>query len=257
MVIQYVGGEDYSKENSMNREILVVTFGLIILPVLVWLATDAVEARSSYTITQSVRLARCFQDNELSESLTTLKLQAGPDVRRVYPSLLAKARTTPGCRTQLVQALIRVMEQASKTTNHIENYPLWQNGASMLADLKATEALDLLITNIDFSDGFESSLSDFPALIAILRIGAPAIPKLQVVLRNDPVPHRRKFAAYSIAYIGGSQARRTLTNAMQVETDPCVEKLLQLSVQAFDTKMSPNQIRSALNGKWLPAFHCL
>jgi len=127
----------------------------------------------------------------------------------------------------------------------------------MLADLKATEALDLLIANIDFTNGFESSLNDFPALVAILEIGAPAIPKLQIALKNDSVPHRRKFAALCIAYIGGDQARRALTNALPVETDPCVKKFLELSLQAFDNKEKPNHISSALNGKWLAAFYCL
>lgn len=256
MGIQYIGVPDYSEENMMNREILVVTFGLVILPALLWLRIDTVDARCSKTITQSIRLARCFKDTELSESLATFKLQPGPDVGKVYLPLLAKARTAPGCRTQLVQALIRAMEQASNPTDRIKNYFFWQNGASMLAELKATEALDLLIANIDFTDGFESSLNDFPALVAILKIGTPAIPKLQVVLKNDSVPYRRKFAVFCIAYIGGGQARRTLASALPGETDPCVKKFLQLSLQAFDNKAKPNHISTELNGKWLSAFYC-
>jgi len=148
------------------------------------------------------------------------------------------------------------MEQAENTTNHSENYHLWENGASLLAELKATEALDLLIANIDLNDGFPSSLDDFPALVAILRIGVPAIPKLQTVLSNDPAPHRRRFAALCIAYTGGSQALSALTSALPGETDPCVKNFLRISVQAFDNKEKPNHISSELNGKWLSAFYC-
>jgi hypothetical protein len=49
------------------------------------------------------------------------------------------------------------MAQATNpTTNQYENYFLWLHGASLLADLKSTEALDLLIANIDFTDGWSA-----------------------------------------------------------------------------------------------------
>jgi len=124
--------------------------------------------------------------------------------------------------------------------------------------LKATEALDLLIANIDFTDGWSASISEhhFPALAAILRIGQPAIPKLQIALNNDSKPHRRKFAAFGIAYIGGAQAKTALKGAMSGENDPCVKNFLKVSLQAFDNKAKPNHIRSELNSKWLAAFYC-
>lgn len=150
------------------------------------------------------------------------------------------------------------MEEASKNiTNSYDNYLFFENGASLLGELKATEALDLLVANIDINDQYPSSLNDFPALVAILKIKEPALPKLQALLSSDPDPGRRKFAAFAISYIGGSQARKALTNALPPETDPCVKKSLQISVQAFDNKTRPNHISSELNGKWLSAFYCL
>src|SRR6185503_20598483 len=101
------------------------------------------------------------------------------------------------------------MEQTTNPApNQYENYLLWQHGASLLADLKATEALELLIANIDLTDGWSTSISQShtPALVAILNIGTPAIPKLQIALNNDLVPHRRRLAALAIAHIGGRQA---------------------------------------------------
>jgi hypothetical protein len=205
-------------------------------------------------------IARCIQRTELSESLATLKLQGGPDVAKVSEALLAKARTTPECRTKVLTALMRAMDQASKdTTNRNENYSLWQHGADMLAELKATEALDLLIANIDLTDGWSTSLSEHhvPALAAILKIGAPAIPKLETVLSKDSDRSRRIFAALAIAYIGGRQAKKALTSALPGETDTCVKKFVKVSLQAFNNKAKPNHISSELNGKWLSAFYCL
>ncbi|HJP93694.1 MAG TPA: hypothetical protein VJ875_17170 [Pyrinomonadaceae bacterium] len=244
----------------MNRVIILVTFWFVMVPALVSPAIDAVDARTSETNMQSVRFVRCFQDTELSESLATLKLHEGAEVARVYESLRTKAKTSPGCRTEIIEALIRGLEQASKdTTNQNEKYFFWENGASLLGELNATEALDLLIANIDLTDGWSASISQshFPALTAIIRIGAPAIPKLQVVVGNDSVPYRRKFAAFCIAYIGGDRAKRALTSAVSGETDPCVKNFLRLSLQAFDNRAKPNHISSALNGKWLSAFYCL
>jgi len=242
----------------MNRTLLLFKCCLVIALALVW-PIDAVKAGSSKTINSSVRFARCFQDSELSKSLATLRLQERAELAKVSESLLAKARTSPGCRTQVVQALISSMAQATDpAANHYENYFLWVHGASLLADLKATEALDLLVANIDFTDGWSASISQYntPAVVAILRIGASAIPKLQIALRNDPVPHRRQFAALCVAYIGGGQARKALTSALPGETDPCVKKFIEISLQAFDNKAKPNHISSELNGKWFSAFYC-
>jgi hypothetical protein len=243
----------------MNRTVLWATFLLTIIFAVLWLVIDAVEARTSETITQSVRSARCFHDTELRQSIATLKQQGGADVEKISESLVTKARTGDGCRTQVVQALISTMAQATNPTmNQYENFFLWLHCASLLADLKSTEALDLLVANIDFTDGWSASVSEshFPALAAILRIGRPAIPKLQVVLSNDPESHRRKFAAFCIAYIGGGQAKTALKSAISNEPDPCVKDFLKVSLQAFDNKAKPNHISSELSGKWLAAFYC-
>jgi hypothetical protein len=242
----------------MNRTIFLVMFSLIIVSFVIS-GADPVNAGTSETTPQSVSSARCFHDTELRENIATLKQQGGADLVKVSELLLTKARTDYGCRTQVVQALISTMSQATDpAANQYENFFLWLHGASLLADLDATEALDLLIANIDFTDGWSATISEshLPALVAILRIGQPAIPKLQIVLRDDSKPHRRKFAAFCIAYIGGGQAKIALKSAMPRETDPCVKNFLSVSLKAFDNKSKPNHVSSELNGKWLAAFYC-
>ena len=220
----------------MSRTVLLATFLLAMVSAVIWLAIDAVDARTSETITQSVRSDRCFHDSELREIIATLKKQAGDDLVKVYTPLLSKARADSGCRMQVIQAVIDAMSQATNPAgNEYQNFFLWLNGAGLLADLKATEVLDLLIANIDFTDGWSGVIkeSHFPALVAILRIGRPAIPKLQIILSNDSDPHRRKFAAFCIAYIGGRQAKMALKSALPRETDPCVKRFLQVSLPGF------------------------
>lgn len=243
----------------MKRIVFLVTSSLVIVSAVIWVAIATIDARTPETITQSVGSARCFHDTELRESMAALKQQERTNVAKVSESLLTKARTANGCRLQVIQTLISSMAQATNpAANQYENFFLWLHGASLLAELHATEALDLLIANIDFTDGWSASIkeSHFPALAAILRIGQPAIPKLQAVLSSDPEPHRRKFAAFCIAYIGGGQAKKALQGALPREKDSCVKDFLQVSLRAFDNKTKPNHISSALNGKWLAAFYC-
>jgi len=236
-----------------------LTYLLIVVSAVVCLASEAVAARTSKTIMHSAFSGRCFYSTELNENIATLKQQGGADVAKVSESLLTKARTANECRTEVVQALISGLAQATNPrTNQYQNFFFWVHGANLLTELKATEALDLLIANIDFTDGWSASISEshFPALVSIIRIGQPAIPKLKKVVARDPASYRRKFAAFAIAYIGGSQAKRALTSALPNETDPCVKNFVRLSIQAFDNKAKPNHISSGLNGKWLSAFYC-
>ena len=242
----------------MNRAVFLITLWLVIVSALLNTQIVETDARSSKLIMRSFHFPQCFQDAELTRSLATLKLQGGADVAKVSEYLLTKARTAPACRSQVIQALISSLGQArNPTTNQYENYFLWEHGATLLAELKATEALDQLIANIDLTDGLSTSFSHFPALVAILKIGEPGIQKLQNALMNDSKPSRRKFAALAISYIGGGEAKRALTTAMAGETDPCVKNFLSVSLQAFDNKTKPNHISSELNGKWLSAFYCL
>lgn len=242
----------------MKRTVLAITLLLVIVSVF-WLVIHASDANTSETIIPSLRSDRCFHDSELREIIATLKKQAGDDLVKVYTPLLSKARADSGCRMQVIQAVIDAMSQATNPAgNEYQNFFLWLNGAGLLADLKATEALDLLIANIDFTDGWSGVIkeSHFPALVAILKIGRPAIPKLEIALSNDSDPDRRQFAAFCIAYIGGRQAKMALKSALPRETDPCLKRFLQVSLQAFNNKKKPNHISSELNGKWIAAFYC-
>ena len=120
----------------MMRATLLITTRLLIVCAFVLLAIDAVEARTPQT-TQSVRFTPCLNGAELNKSLDALKLQGGDTVYKAAELLLTKARTVPGCRTQIVQALISSMALATDpAANNYENYFLWLHGASILADLR-------------------------------------------------------------------------------------------------------------------------
>jgi len=174
----------------MNRAILSITLALLVVNGSL-LKSHAVKTFSSETIPKSVHFEQCFHDAELTDSLATLKLQGLAEVSKVSVSLLTRARNTPGSRAEVVRELIRAMERTpNPIRNQDENYFLWVHGSALLAELNATEALDLLVANIDLSDGWSASISQehLPALVAILRMGEPAIQKLQLFFETTQSP---------------------------------------------------------------------
>src|SRR2546427_384200 len=95
-------------------------------------------------------------------------------------------------------------------------YYVWREGASLLGELRASEALDLLISHLDLTIGiFSSTMSQQPALWGLIKMGAIAIPKLDIVLRQSSNREMKRYAVYCIANIGGDSARYTLEQALQ------------------------------------------
>jgi hypothetical protein len=125
-------------------------------------------------------------------------------------------------------------------------------GAEILADLKASEALDFF-AHLDYSSGmFNTTMSHMPMLTAIIRIGDSAVPKLAEVLRQNPNPSMRMYSVYCISAIGGPAAAHTLKEAMQTKSDRCVTVFLRASIEALD-----NGERKVLDtNNWFSAFLC-
>src|SRR5882724_3263583 len=134
--------------------ILLLAFGLYLTtPTFPRSTNDNPEARSyEARPTQMRSAARCLPKKQLSESLITFRLHlSGDDLFKTKRALLRTAQRSPDCRSQVVQALITAMGRPP-TDNGLggvdsETYALWDNGADLLGELRATEALDLLIAN--------------------------------------------------------------------------------------------------------------
>lgn len=216
--------------------------------------TDKHLATTSSVLTT----AQCLTTGELDELLNNLRAHTdGPVAFKARNSLLNGAKQSHECRTRIIQALIAAMQQSSAEANaDRRRYSLWDNGADVLARLRANEALDLLIANLDLTDGFSISLSHYPAVGAVIAIGQTAIPKLQLVLSQDRSPYKRKFAVFCIASIGGAKAKDVLTKASHLETDPCVKKVMSTSLEMMSNKAKPNRIPED-NGKLFSAFYCI
>lgn len=207
---------------------------------------------------------QCFGSGELDASITTLRTYlAGSELQKAVSLLLRKARGSQECRAQVIGALITAMSHITPRDPRLgtvgvnqQTYYLWDNGATLLAKLHATEALDLLITNLALTDGWSVSLHHYPAVAAVIGIGPPAIPKLEYVLHNNPQPSMRKFAVFCLSQIGGAQSRTALSKALPNETDPCVNRIMRISLELFGKKAVPNSLTPA-DGRLYSAIYCL
>jgi hypothetical protein len=200
----------------------------------------------------------CLSEMDLVNTVQLLSVPQGNS--KLEPArrlLLASARESAMCRKAVVQAVMSGMDKPNlDLTNDPASYSLWYSGARLLADLKAYEALDLLIANLNVNDGTTMSPSHYPALGGVIRMGPVAIPKLGKVLRESPDHKQRSYAVFCIAQIGGRSAMRVLKSAHRSETDACVNRFIKVSIESLGNRRLPYQITSADRPRWFSAFWC-
>lgn len=181
-------------------------------------------------------------------------------------NLLNIAHQSTHCRQAVVRALIEAMDEPGLDfERQPSKYNLWREGSELLGELKAIEALDLLISHLDLTNGFHSSSMVFqPAILGIRKMGVPAIPKLAVALRQSSKPRIRLAAVYCLTDIGGAAALVVLREARDKETNSCVSNFIKLSLTTFTYKSKSGmsfdtqapQANTEARQNWMTAFQC-
>jgi HEAT repeat protein len=106
-------------------------------------------------------------------------------------------------------------------------YIQWIEAVDILGEMRATEAIDTLVACLDCNDGPSSlGLGHFPAALSLIKFGDLAIPKLEVVLRQNPGRNRSR-AAMTLAEIGGEKAKSILLEILKTETDKSVTDVIE------------------------------
>jgi hypothetical protein len=239
---------------------LIACLAFMAVPLLPRCISDAPRMRSpEMTNLQLKSTVQCIESDDLDRDLVILRSNlADSQVSEVVNSFRNSAKKSLECRQQVIQALISAMRKRdSGPLADSERFSLWRHGANLLAELQATEALDLLVANLDVTDGLSVSLGHYPAVDAVTRMGERSVPKLQNVLSENSNRYMRKFAVFCIASIGGSEARSVLTKALSSETDPCVNRFIRISLEMFGNKSEPNHIPQGKDSRWISAFYCL
>jgi len=196
----------------------------------------------------------CLAEQDITKAVLSLSATFG-DAQDAGKLLLTSSRLSSICRQQIIAAIMKAMDKPDLDIRRDQaSDDLWREGAALLGDLKATQALDLLLSHIEMNDGeWSITMIHQPAIEGIIRMGPIAIPKLSVMLLNSPDRELRRDFVYCIAWIGGASARRALQQALPAESDPCIRRFIRVSINTVDIKSGGLKSDS---GQWLAAFLC-
>ena len=238
---------------------VVRVFPVLVLAALFFtnIETDPVLRSSILSRARGAELSSaCLGDNEVSTNIRLLSsAQRVSQQQSAQRRLIDDANKSNECRSRIIGALMRAMDKpVSDLRVDRSGFYLWHYGSEILANLKAEESLDLLIEHFDLDDGTPFPLNHHPAVVSVIRMGAIAIPKLDVVLRQSTKPNTMQYADFSIASIGGPDARRALGEALPSESNNCVRSFITASLDSLDS--ASLQIAADRRTKWYAAFLC-
>lgn len=165
---------------------------------IVWanLPRDAMENEAE--IESNLRLLRSSDQQDRATAMTRLK---------------ALAQASSVDRLNIIHSLINALGDPRA------DFDTRRACMNLLGDLKATEAIDVLVKHLTDLQGI-TGLSEtwYPAVKALHKIGPPAIPALSKAL-SDPDPKTRKYAAEALILIDGKAAQERLEQALKTEQD--------------------------------------
>jgi len=199
----------------------------------------------------------CLTHDEIESALQRFTSRNDLEVKEANATkamLLDKSKESSVCRNKIITALMKAMDKPHLNfSDNMASYVLWRYGAVLLGELKASEAIDLLIKHLTLKHVvFSGSMNHQPALLGVVEMGSIAIPKLTEVLRHNPDGEMRFYAVWSIATIGGDEAVSSLRESLESETDECIKSAISISLNSFDDK---GQIKNWV--QWRAIIHSL
>lgn len=168
-----------------------------------------------------------------------VKLQSKNHTERVAAKqqLLHMANSSVEVRSQVITRLVSLLEDRALLEATDDRSQVWYYSAQVLGDLKAQEAIEVLVQHLDYNNGVMGlSIGHYPALRAIVDIGKPAVPKLTQALLENPEVEIRINAVTALMLIGGQDAKQALKRALLVETDKDVLRHIQYTLKQKSTK---------------------
>ena len=234
---------------------LLVTIAMSIISVVL-----IVNGRHSPNVTQlaSQTLPKnCLTDGEVSYALASLSFGKYQEQQQAVARLKGNALRSTVCREYVIRRLMLAMDQPKlDLTGGTPQFFIWHYGTQLLGQLKAVEALDLLIANFHLHDGSGFPFNHYPALAGVIDMGEVALPKLRIVLQEHSDRFTRRLAVFCIAQIGGRSADAILKEAVNTEPDPCVASCIQATLKEFRNKRRPQNISDTGRTEWYTTFLC-
>ena len=183
-------------------------------------------------------------DNKRIEQLMATLSSPRDEARSAAAQELANlARMSPERRERVIKALLDDVEKRGTLDGRHgvlgSEYPYWISVTNLLAELRATEAIDVLIKCIHCGNGYSGSLGHQPAFDALVKLGTSAVPKLSAALLSEPNDYARGQIALCLGTIGDEQAERSLREALRQETNKDVTEYIKAGIRTIDSRKNP------------------
>jgi hypothetical protein len=211
----------YAKEVTMNRKALAtITFLTTMLLFTFNLAAPAYanECQQIHSSFDALRSSDKAKRESAKSQIVTFS-ESSKSARECVIGKLLEAATIQNGRSDFIRYPERFFE--------------WSEVVDLLATLRVTEGLGVLVRCLDCNDGRAGlSLGRLPAAKAMARFGELAVPKLDEALSlKDPMIRYR--AAETLHAIGGAKAKQVLQRALAKEQVKWIANQMRNMLQAW------------------------
>ena len=169
--------------------------------------------------------------DHIDRLITSLQSQEDNKREDAERELVRLALRSSANRHAVINALVKSVENIEELNGShtvlTKSFSYWSSVAAILGKIKATEAINILIRCVHCSNGYTGTMGEPPASMALIEIGAPAIPQLSEALLSDPNGYKRVKLALCLGRIGGSKARVALERALRSETEKDVRDRIE------------------------------
>lgn len=146
--------------------------------------------------------------------------------------LLKMAQSSSAGRDTVIKELLSAVRRTpeldgSRPVLSAPTLTFWRSFTSLMSTLKATEAIDALVTCIHCSNGFSGHMGEPPAIWALVQIGTPAVPKLSDALLHDSNDYKRIQVIICLSQIGGPKSKAALKKALAAEKDESMRSYIR------------------------------
>lgn len=160
-----------------------------------------------------------------SQHVTTFLIPERYFLEGVAQRFIEIARQSLEERARVIKALARIVDDPGAQTEMLFA-TRWHFAIRVLADMKAVEAIDVLVKDIRVTGLTAIVLMNHrPVFSAVISIGRPAVPRLTQTLSEDDAAVRRD-SVYALGEIGGSDAKKALEQALKKEADEDTQKAI-------------------------------
>lgn len=146
--------------------------------------------------------------------------------------LLKMAQSSSAGRDTVIKELLSAVRRTpeldgSRAVLSGPTLTFWRSFTLLMSTLKATEAIDAMVTCIHCSNGFSGHMGEPPAKWALIQIGTPAVPKLSDALLHDSNGYKRIQVIICLDQIGGPKAKAALKKALAAEKEKSMRSYIR------------------------------